>query len=441
MSLNFIHVSDIHFGQKSGSKEVVHSDVQECLIKDATELVKTYANGCATGVIVTGDIAYSGKENEYKRAGRWLDRLTEAINCKKTDVQVVPGNHDIDRDEISHGCKLMLKDVFDDGEAALDKILENKDDRESIYRRFHAYRRFAEGYDCPLDSAGGIVGIRSFNLAPGRDLSFIGLNSALICSANDEEENGNLLLGARQHVLPRENGQELVVLCHHPLGWLQDSCDARNYVRSRARVFISGHIHRPSAKKITVEDGCDLLMLSAGATTPPEIDGNYNYTYNLLKFELCRESDGLNLTIVPRAWSPSRTCFDTDKDFCGRQSESFVLGCPNFRKSRERNITESVVETMPRPDSRIAPVEDSDSNESVEGDAMTDSFPLLLLKFFRDLSSDQRIAVLVEVDALPDGWDGALTHNIERRLLEVLFKSGQYADVQAAIDKIQFQTN
>lgn len=441
MSLTFIHVSDIHFGQKPGSQEIVHGDVQECLIKDAAELVNIYANSCATGVIVTGDIAYSGKENEYKRAGKWLDRLTEAINCKKTDVQVVPGNHDIDRGEISHGCKLMLKDVIDNGETALDKILANKDDRENFYHRFRAYRRFAEGYNCPLDSAGGIFGKRRFNLARGRDLSFIGLNSALICSANDEEEYGNLLLGARQHVLPRKNGQELVVLCHHPLDWLQDSCDARNYVQSRARVFISGHIHRPSANKITIEDGCDLLMLSAGATTPPEIEGNYNYTYNLLKFERCPENDGLMLTIVPRAWSPSRTCFDTDKNFCDSPTESFVLGCPNFRKSKEKYIAESVVETIPRPGSKIARVEDSDSNESIEGDSMTDSFPLLLLRFFRDLSPDQRIAVLVEVDALPDGWEGTLTHNIERRFLEALFKSGQYAEVQDAIDKIQTQTN
>ena len=244
MPIAFVHLSDIHFGQEKGSELIIHDDVKNCLIEDAVRLVKTHANGCATGLIVTGDIAYAGKYEQYQCAAKWLDSFAKAINCNKTAVQIVPGNHDIDRDQISAGCELMLDKIIAKGEEALDVFLEDELDREALYRRFKAYRSFAEGYNCPLDSVGGISSRFSLEVAPGRTLCFIGLNSALICSGKDQK--GRLLLGARQHVLPRETGQELVVLCHHPLDWLQDSDDARNYVRSRARVFVSGHEHNPS---------------------------------------------------------------------------------------------------------------------------------------------------------------------------------------------------
>ena len=62
--------------------------------EDAADLVKTHAGGSATGLIITGDIAYAGKREEYQRAGEWLDRLAVAIGCAKTAVQVVPGTFD-----------------------------------------------------------------------------------------------------------------------------------------------------------------------------------------------------------------------------------------------------------------------------------------------------------------------------------------------------------
>jgi len=102
----------------------------------------------------------------------------------------------------------------------------------------------------------------------------------LICSKRKDEE-GKLILGAAQRVLPFESGVELVVLCHHPLSCLQDSVDARKFVRYRARVFITGHEHDPSLKIENIEEGCDLLMLASGATVPPKVENGYTYTYNL----------------------------------------------------------------------------------------------------------------------------------------------------------------
>src|SRR5262249_21576235 len=156
-----------------------------------------------------------------------------------------------------------LSEIQRDGEKALDKFLENERDRAVLYGRFTAYIPFAEGYNCSMDRQGGLASKKIVELAPGRLLQFVGPDSGLGCKTKDKE--GELLLGSRQRVLQVGPGEELVVLCHHPLRWLQDSEDARRFVRSRARVLISGHEHQPAVRVDAIEPGCDLLTLEAGA--------------------------------------------------------------------------------------------------------------------------------------------------------------------------------
>src|SRR5258708_1425441 len=136
MPVSFVHLSDIHFGQEKGSQLVIHDDVKRRLVEDAASQAQQYLGGRATGVIVSGDIAYSGKSSEYRQAAAWLDDLTAAIGCEQTAVQVVPGNHDIDLGGLSSGCDLMLNEVINKGEHVLDSFLEADIDREAIYNRF-----------------------------------------------------------------------------------------------------------------------------------------------------------------------------------------------------------------------------------------------------------------------------------------------------------------
>ena len=79
----------------------------------------------------------------------------------------------------------------------------------------------------------------------GAFLRFVGLNSALLCTGQDGDD-GKLMIGARQQVLPRTDGEELVVLCHHPVESLKDKEATSRYINSRARVHIFGHVHEPS---------------------------------------------------------------------------------------------------------------------------------------------------------------------------------------------------
>jgi hypothetical protein len=452
VSITYVHLSDIHFGQEKGSAVVINNDAKERLIEDAAEQVKLHARGSAKGLIVTGDIAYAGKQEEYAVAAKWLDRLASAVGCPRTAVKLVPGNHDIDRDRLSAGCTHLIDEILSGGEAKLDEFLANEDDCKTLYNRFVGYEPFALGYDCPLHPGGGIASDSREELAPGRSIRFFGLNSALICSKRKDEE-GKLILGAAQRVLPMDPGVELVVLCHHPLHCLQDSIDARKYVRNRARVFISGHEHSPALHIEAIEDGCDLLMLASGATVPPKVENGYTYTYNLLTFDWCSKEDKLSVEVVPRTWNDDKKRFEADDVRLGGHKPRNLLASPNFRRGPpavvavqpETAVQPSPDATHPQPGrSGDLPVDhiavpEPAVPETASVSAMNDAaFQLVLLKFFRDLTAAQRLRVLVDLDALPNDWNEELTLMMERNLIEDLVKDGRLNAIESSIERNRY---
>ena len=437
MSIGFVHLSDIHFGQEKGGTIRIHQDVKDRLIDDVKLVATSLESGRAAGIIVTGDIAYGGRAREYRAAADWLDKLADAAGCAISDIQVVPGNHDIDRGEITELTKMMLERIVAEGEPALDSFLKTDADRDLLFRRFSAYRPFAEAYRCPLDTNAELAEDRVAELAPGRDIRFIRLNSALAslaCSKTDEE--GKLLLGARQRVLQQRPGEELVVLSHHPVHWFQDSEDALLFLRNRARVFISGHEHNPSVKTETIEEGRDLMMLAAGATVPPNSDDTFTYCYNFIEFDWDAEADALSVYIRPRAWVNAQKRFDADNMRLGGRDPRFTLACPNFRNAPQGNDLPRQEAVVDGPSDTVTITAPTDHGPKATEVAMADTYPLLLLRFFRDISPAQRVGILASLGALPPNWQGTLSETFERKALDGLVKAGRSNELWIELRKI-----
>jgi hypothetical protein len=435
MSIGFVHLSDIHFGQETGGVVRVHNDVKARLIDDVRCIVRTLKSGHAAGIIVTGDIAFAGRYCEYKAAAKWLDQIANAAGCAISDIQIVPGNHDIDRDEITPATRIMIERIVDEGEPELDLFLASDGDRDLLFRRFAAYRSFAEGYRCSLDTNAASAEERVARLSPERTIRLIRLNSALICSKNDTK--GDLLLGARQRVMKAGPGEELVVLSHHPLDWFQDSEDARRFIRSRARVFISGHEHCPSIEVQDTAECGTLMMLAAGATVPPESVGSFTYRYNLIEFEWESEQDALRAHVRPRAWVDELKRFRADNvGLCGGD-QSHLLTCTNWRNAhREESTANEDRFKSGCYDDIVVTVSTEDHPLNSKDETVDDDYSLLLLLFFRDISRDQRLKILVNLEAIPPDWTGTLSEAFERGAFDGLVKDGRIDELRSEIRKV-----
>lgn len=455
----FVHVSDIHFGQeKDGGSSASNDEAKRCLIVDAGAEVKKLG-GKTAGVIVTGDIAYSAQEDQYASAGQWLAQLTDAIGCERTDVQMVPGNHDIDRAAITNTLETVLFAFHAGGEYWLDRHLDHPEDCKTLYKRFDAYKGFALDYRSDLDLNGGVSKSAKLDLAKGRAIRFVRLNSAIACSKKDDK--GKLLFGARQRIYAEEDGVELVVLSHHPLSWFQDSEKARGFLRGRARVFISGHEHFPNLDVHKVEEGRDLMMLAAGATAPDEVGDAFTYKYNILAFEWDEAQDALAVTINPRTWDEGMARFKRDDDFMEGHDERQVLASPNFRKSPTAGAvlvdadlaTAELVEEPSSPCHDAEAVQhagEGDGSHAVAEDKIVDDQEIepvepidpivaepeptqgtrdLQIRFFQVLNDAERREAFVSFGIIRNA-KGRMDHETERRLFRRAVKQGKAGEIE-----------
>jgi len=445
MSAVFVHVSDIHFGQERDHRLHTHNDVKQQLIEDAREVVAKIPGGIAQGILVTGDIAQSGVKAEYDEAGKWLDALANSIGVPINCVQMVPGNHDLDRSKLTPAVKNMLDQIRAGGEPEYEAVLSDSLVRQALFARFKDYDNFSFGYECPLNAEAAYASEMVVTLAPRRSIRFIRFNSSLLCHGKERDEHPELMIGSRQFTIPRTPGVENVILVHHPLSWYKDQAQVRDYVRSRARVFISGHEHDPKVSVERVAGDCDLMMLAAGATVPFQSDEVYTFTYNIIEFDWDSEIDGLSVTIHPRAWNSERTCFEADEKRLGGSDPNYRLRCQNSRRVEWPNVSvgdqpkndSAAVADLPTvaPTIEMVPIAPPDGEQKIMP-LSVDGYEIARLRFFRDLLEGERLRILVELDAIPADFDELMSQGLERRLLERLVRQGKLAEVEKMINQL-----
>ena len=103
MPLTFVHLSDIHI---RGYEMDLDEEIRRELLLDVQEW--RGETGAPDGILVTGDVAFSGQESQYETARTWLRRLADEAGCHPEDVWVVPGNHDVDWSVIEHNELLQM---------------------------------------------------------------------------------------------------------------------------------------------------------------------------------------------------------------------------------------------------------------------------------------------------------------------------------------------
>ena len=91
--IRWLHISDIHL--RAGN-EWSQDVVLKAMCRNIGE--QRAAGNQADFVLVTGDIAFSGKSDEYALAASFFDAVQTASGVSRERIFCVVGNHDIDRD-------------------------------------------------------------------------------------------------------------------------------------------------------------------------------------------------------------------------------------------------------------------------------------------------------------------------------------------------------
>ncbi len=262
-----MHLSDIHFRQRRSDRIYdLDQDLRNELERDAKAMRGRL--GSVHGVLVTGDIAFAGRREEYDTARKWLKDLCSVVSCPPENVWTTPGNHDVDRSVTQNSPLLQtihqqLRSKEPSGiDAELRKwLVDDTSGRDWIYKPIERYIEFALNFGCGIDPDSPYWE-HDFKLNDGSTLRLRGLNSTLVSNNLDNDAEHKLILGSTQSTLMREDGVEYVTLCHHPPQWLRDQDQVEKTLNARARIQLFGHKHLQILDQIN-----NTIRLTAGVTT------------------------------------------------------------------------------------------------------------------------------------------------------------------------------
>lgn len=285
--LTWIHLSDLHANRKDMSRIPNLGNmppIWSCLFDSINEFMQKHE--CEPDFIAfTGDIAQSGAADEYELAKTFFNFLLEKTKVNRGRLFIVPGNHDVMRNEV--------------GDAAINPLANLKEkehisacfNRLDISSRFPKYRQFLEEwlpYYKKLDQKNFAYSVK---FKKGSVLvSIVGLNSAGLSGFNKEgrdfNDRGRLAIGEEPalKVLREAQSDITIALVHHPFGWLMDIDEQAVFpqIVRNCDILLTGHQHHPGAMTITSLYG-KLCILPAGALNQKT---KYRNTYYIARLDL-----------------------------------------------------------------------------------------------------------------------------------------------------------
>jgi predicted phosphodiesterase len=291
MSLfTWLHISDFHF-----TNPLEYS--RDILFK---QLIKDIELQCADGkklnaIFFTGDISFSGQQNQYEIAKNTFDELLRAckLEGERDKLFIIPGNHDVNRKKIHPECDFIRKRILEkveDHYSQVDDFLLDEVVRKRFFYRFNEYENFLHEYystTMPTDEASYYY-VKKID-HDEKQIAVVGLNSAWM--SQEDNEQGRLFLGRVQvnraiekleHDFP---GARLkFILTHHPIYWLSevDLAAIEPKISNSCSIFLHGHLHSP---RLNIHGDPDSTIHIMAAGSGFESSAKIN-AYNIVQLDL-----------------------------------------------------------------------------------------------------------------------------------------------------------
>lgn len=277
-----LHLSDIHIryeDDESFDFSVVFDPLID-RIKEDREKKKI----AVELVVLTGDIAFQGKKEEYDIVAKYLTRLMDELDLPTERLFIVPGNHDVNR-KLYRPTDRPLYDSMRD----LNKELENTTFRSDLFKGQQAYFDFINNYFPHLTALNDnlIPFAQTHETKSGHVLGLLGLNSAWMCRRSPDQ--GEVAIGeyqlkkAKAHLKTCGNANLNLACFHHPVSWLwkEDQDIAKTYLDRF--VLLTGHLHDAGGGFQNDTNGQTFLASAGGAYLGS--DSKYPMGYHYLTID------------------------------------------------------------------------------------------------------------------------------------------------------------
>ncbi|WP_238900274.1 metallophosphoesterase [Clostridium sp. YIM B02500] len=279
-----VHLSDLHIDSTEDPNLVL---VREGLKEDLAKVVAKN-NLEIDALAITGDVVNRGNIKAYDIAKNAISDIMKDLGIGKEKLVIVPGNHDIPRDEIR---KMMLDNIKAEDLSQIDF----KDKYWTHFKiGFEAYNNFANDMMSDTKYTEEGFGVKEF-VKSDIKVRCIMLNTAWTTVGSTDYNNliiGRWQLESIKNHLNLDDKQDLTIaFSHHPLNWLKTEEQelADDYLTNKRKigtdVLIHGHIHDAKLRTESTPDAT-LVKLVSGIGYPEK----ENRESGQPKIEKCRYS-------------------------------------------------------------------------------------------------------------------------------------------------------
>lgn len=287
MRFSIVHLSDCHF--RAG--QLKHQELQEQLLNAVVALENSPS---AVLLAVTGDIAFSGKPEEFS-IGRELidhirDRLASRVQCP-VHCAVIPGNHDCNFSNEPAVRKALLTTIGSG--AAWDASIPEA--CTSVQEGFFKFVSDIAGSMVNLTPT-ELISVQRLRVGP-HEIAFWCINSAWMSQIHEQPGSLWFPVHLLQQQLEAAAPAMNVLLMHHPFAWFKQEV-RREFLLLTDSAFdlvLCGHEHRTEAWIRDDLNGHKTVVIEGGVFQ--EHGGSTNSSLNLITLDV-----GVNATSL--TWFP-----------------------------------------------------------------------------------------------------------------------------------------
>ncbi|MCP4219166.1 MAG: NACHT domain-containing protein, partial [bacterium] len=344
-----LHLSDIHFKKSEADHQTAFRENVHNKIIAAVEMhCREYAP--PDFVVITGDIAFTGKKADYQTALPLVKKLRGKLP-EGTPILPVPGNHDVDRTQVEDLFSLREKVMEGKG----DKVVGSRIKRNKVYlhSKFKDFKWFCRQVaptlyqEVEAHIRAGIKGLDDerdkeayfwVSNFEKQQVSFLGLNSSWACEGDKDQMNIALGFPQVTGALDLATQSTKIILMHHPpADWLTDmkvGDKCRKELLGNCSLLLHGHTHTDSATyTVTPSTACIVLGAKASWTH----DGGIGCQF----IDVSPSEGDVRLKIWPYKLFEDDYRFDTDYGrWAGQGGKAYFIMPPEEKETSGHPIIE-----------------------------------------------------------------------------------------------------
>lgn len=291
-----LHLSDLHIvNQRNDGKVAISTALKNLIvdIKNQTEFIDKII------IVVSGDIAYAGEIGKYSGAViEFFESLSNAIPNKVISVQIVPGNHDFNREFAKENITKMEMNT-DSFSTDSDFLLGYADYKKTIEEIFSVFK---------LPPNTFTFGVNAVEL-DDTSVCFVRFNTAFGSVGDNDKRSLHIgkyqlqkLLSDYRNIIHQCNVENKPVcltlgISHYPFNWLNpiDEAEINEHMMKqdflKIDILLCGHVHKFAILNyFNHEHSVMTLMTGIGWGNIKPENANDQHRYSIYMLDISRNT-------------------------------------------------------------------------------------------------------------------------------------------------------